>query len=67
MTDDELRERLKAALPPVAGGEPDLWPRVAGRLEQRSRWHWADLALGMAALGVMAVFPGAIPWVLMHC
>ena len=59
MTDERLRELVRAALPPSRNDRParDMWPRVASRLEERPRWSYLDLGLAAAAATVLAVFP----------
>jgi hypothetical protein len=59
MTDERLRELVRAALPPSRNDRPtqDMWPRVASRLEQRPRWSYLDLGLAAAAATLLAAFP----------
>ena len=59
MTDERLKDLVRAALPPSSNDGPaqDLWPPLAARLEQRSRWSYLDLGLAAAAATLLAVFP----------
>ena len=59
MTDERLKRLLRTSIPPSGDGSPshDLWPRVATRLEQKSRWSYVDLGLAVAAAFALAAFP----------
>ena len=59
MTDERLKELLRAVLPPSQPGGParDVWPRIESRLEQRPRWSYVDLGLAAAAATALAAFP----------
>jgi hypothetical protein len=59
MTDDRLKELLRAAMPPLDASGPthDLWPRVLDRFEERSRWSMFDLGLTAAVAVALLMFP----------
>jgi hypothetical protein len=69
MNDDELRQLLKSAVPPVADTElkHDLWPHMLRRLDERAvRVPWPDWAL-VALLAIwLFAFPAAVPGLLYH-
>jgi hypothetical protein len=56
MTDERLKELVRAAVPLAADDGPrrDLWPQVATRFDQSARWSYLDLGLAAAAL---VIFP----------
>ncbi len=56
---DRFEHLLRAALPPVAGGEPggDLWPRVVERLDARPPWSWVDAGLAAVVAVTLLMFP----------
>ena len=65
-TENELREMLRQALPPVQRDEDvDLWPRMLRRLDERSApMGWLDRTLLLlVSLGLIA-FPAIIPQLL---
>jgi hypothetical protein len=65
-TENELREMLRQALPPVSRDEDiDLWPRMLRRLDERgARMGWADrVLLLLVSLGLI-LFPAVIPQLL---
>jgi hypothetical protein len=65
-TENELKEMLRQALPPVRQDEDiDLWPRMLRRLDERSApMGWLDrVLLLLVALGLVA-FPAIIPQLL---
>jgi hypothetical protein len=66
--EDRLKKLLQQALPPVEL-EPgrDLWPAVLRRLDAKVAapaspgWAWFDGALLAGLVGLVAIFPTAIP------
>jgi plasmid stability protein len=62
-TENELREILKQALPPVQPDNAvDLWPRMLRRLDERNtRLGWADRILLLAVSLGLILFPAIIP------
>jgi hypothetical protein len=65
-----MKKLLHEALPPVAGDAGpgrDLWPEVLRRLDARVSapaspgWVWFDGALLAGLVGLVAIFPTAIP------
>jgi type VI protein secretion system component VasF len=71
--DQDLRELLKQAIPPVRDTEldRDLWPQMLQRLDQQRqpqsfRVPWFDWALAALAIAALLFFPGAIPALLYH-
>jgi len=68
VTEDQLRELLKSAMPPSTANEPsrDLWPLVRRRQAHRwPAWSWVDLGLGAAA--AVAVFSIPDAWFFLAC
>jgi hypothetical protein len=65
-TENDLREMLKQALPPVQPEHAvDLWPRMLRRLDERStRIGWADRVLLLALSLGLILFPSIIPQLL---
>lgn len=59
MTDDELRELLRAAVPPVRGdaAPSDTWPVLVARIERGARWSLLDIGLAAAVAIALAMFP----------
>ena len=59
MTDERMKELLRAAMPLSGAEEPgrDLWPQVATRLEQGPRCSYVDLGLAAAAAVALVAFP----------
>ena len=59
MTDERLKDLVKAALPPsqIDGPAKDVWPRIESRLHQRPQWSYMDLGLAAAAATALLVFP----------
>jgi hypothetical protein len=68
MNDDRLHELLRAAMPPVSGGEPegDIWALVVERMDQRARWSALDIGLAVAATLALFMFPEWIPLLAYH-
>jgi hypothetical protein len=67
---DRLKQVLQAALPPI-GREPeparDLWPAVLKRLDAKQAMPpWYDWALLAGFVGLLALFPSAIPVILYY-
>ena len=69
MNDDQLKQLLRAALPP-AGNEPlsrDLWNDFQRRLPaRRERFSWTDWALLAAAAAGLLIAPEAALILLCH-
>ena len=67
MNDERLGELLRGALPPVGHDErsPDLWARLAVRVEQPPRWSLLDLGLA-AAVGVVLLLNPEWIWLLAY-
>jgi len=67
MTDEHLRDLVRAALPPpqVDGPARDVWRRIESRLEQRPQWSYVDLGLAAAAATTLVVFPEWL-WLLVY-
>jgi hypothetical protein len=65
-TENELREMLRQALPPVHPDEDiDLWPRMLRRLDERSaRMSWPDRVLLLLVSLGLVMFPAIIPQLL---
>lgn len=67
--EENIKQLLQQALPPMANQEPprDLWPAYLRRMEaQPTALPWLDLALA-AGLAAFAVFvPAAIPVLLYY-
>ncbi|HJZ63125.1 MAG TPA: hypothetical protein VKD70_02325 [Candidatus Acidoferrum sp.] len=66
---NELRQRLRAAIPPPKPElARDLWPVMLARLNEpaRIRVPWFDWLLLGAACVLALVFPGLIPALLYH-
>ena len=68
--EDSMKKLLRQALPPVNSGDApgrDLWPDVLLRLNTREAapalpsWAWFDGALLAGLVGLVAIFPAAIP------
>jgi hypothetical protein len=72
--EERMKNLLRQALPPVegdAGPGRDLWPDVLRRLDANSvvpatlsgarGWAWFDGALLAGLVGLVAIFPSAIP------
>jgi hypothetical protein len=70
--EEHMKKLLRQALPPVkadAGPERDLWPAVLRRLDAEtasSGWAgfnsaWFDGALLAGLVGLVSIFPSAIP------
>ena len=59
MTDERLKALLRTAVPPSVENARvrDLWPDVATRFEQTSRWSYVDLGLAAAAAVALTIFP----------
>ena len=60
MIDDRrLQHLLRAAVRPVADGEPsrDLWPLVVSRVQAPMRRSWLDVSLAAAVAVVLLIFP----------
>jgi hypothetical protein len=56
---DPFGDLLRAALPPVAAGDPgaDLWPRVVERLASGPPMSWTDLGLLAIVAIALLLFP----------
>jgi len=67
---DRLKKLLHTALPPVdLNPEParDLWPAVLKRLNAKQPIPpWYDWALLAGLVGMLALFPSAIPVILYY-
>jgi hypothetical protein len=66
---DDLREKLRGALPAIGQLEPhrDLWPEMLRRLERpQVRVPWFDWALLGVAGAAAFFFPALIPALLYH-
>ena len=66
--EDRLKKLLQQALPPVElESGRDLWPAVLRRLDAKAAapaspgWAWFDGALLAGLVGLVAIFPTAIP------
>ena len=59
MTDERLQKLLHTAMAPSSEEGPtrDLWPEMAQRFEQATRWSYVDLSLAAAVIAALAVFP----------
>ena len=68
MTDEELEQAVRAAIPPASYGEPtsDQWPHLADLLDARPRWGWTDLGLAAALGAVLLIFPKWLSILLFH-
>ena len=67
--DDDIRDRLRAAVPPWDGGDlnTDLWPRMLRRLEEpRVTFGWFEAILAGAAVFALVMFPELLPSVLFN-
>jgi hypothetical protein len=68
--DQQLRELLKGAIPPVNDTElkRDLWPPMLRRLDEQQpvRIPWFDWALAALVSASLLLFPGVIPALLYH-
>ena len=68
--DNEIRDLLKQALPPLADTElrRDLWPQMLERLDAGPslRVPWFDWALAALLSAALLLFPGVIPALLYH-
>jgi hypothetical protein len=64
--ENEIREMLRQALPPVNPElEADLWPRMLRRLDERhARMSWMDRILLLAVSAGVIAFPAVIPQLL---
>ena len=59
MTDEHLKELLRAALPPTDDGTfpRDAWPQLSRRLNGTTEWSYVDLGLAAAAAVAFLIFP----------
>jgi hypothetical protein len=59
MTDQQLNELLRTALPPTDDGASarDVWPRLSLRLDGATEWSYVDLGLAAAAAVALLIFP----------
>jgi hypothetical protein len=59
MTDEHLRDLLRAALPPSDEGTSarDVWPQLSARFERTTEWSYVDLGLAAAAAVAFLIFP----------
>ena len=70
--DDQLRQMLRAAFPPVQEDAPahDLWRRIERRVEEPAPWSWLEVGLdvGLAAFAVLALafVPGSFMLIAYH-
>jgi len=67
-SDDKIVDLLRQSIPPAdAELQRDLWPKMLGRLQERSAaLPWFDWAL-LAALALwLCLAPGTIPVLLYH-
>jgi len=64
--DNEIREMLRQAVPPVNPElKVDLWPRMLRRLDERhARMSWIDRILLLAVSAGVIAFPAVIPQLL---
>jgi len=65
--DEQIREALKAALPPVADVEPrrDLWPQMLRRMDAPAPGiPWLDWAVAAVSALLLLSLPGAAQIVL---
>jgi hypothetical protein len=76
-TNDEerMKKLLRQSLPPVksdAGPERNLWPAMLRRLDAETAapasigWAWFDGTLLAGLVGLVAIFPSAIPVLLYY-
>jgi hypothetical protein len=77
---DRMKKLLQQALPPVegdAGPERDLWPGMLRRMDAEKAampltgWAcfngaWFDVALLAGVVGLVAIFPAAVPVLLYY-
>jgi hypothetical protein len=76
---ERMKKLLRQSLPPVnSGDEPgrDLWPEVLRQLDVNLAtksgdsvshgWVWFDGALAAGIVGLVAIFPAAIPMFLYY-
>ena len=68
LSDDQLRHRLRVALPVVDHAtDADLWPQVCRRIERGAPPPApADWALAIAVVVLCAIEPAAVNWLLFH-
>jgi hypothetical protein len=67
--DDEIRELLIRAMPPIGRTVPnrDLWPDMVRRMRPQSlKVHWWEWALAGAVPVWIALFPNAFLALLFH-
>jgi hypothetical protein len=59
MTDEHLKDLLRAALPPSGEGAAarDVWPQLSARFERTTAWSYVDLGLAAAAAVALLIFP----------
>ncbi len=64
--DDAIRELLRQTIREHAGTtERDLWPAMLVRLDEQPQTSlWMDWALAGVLLGLLAISPSAIPFLL---
>lgn len=67
MTDEQLAELLRAAMPPTRRDTlpRDVWPDLVDRLERSPRWTMLDLGLAAAAAIALVMFPEWL-WLLVY-
>ena len=63
--EDDLRQWLQSALPPVGDERPsrDLWPLIVARGRARTEWSWFDISIAAIVATVLLLFPDWL-WVL---
>ena len=59
MTDEELANLLRTALPPTRDEGPrgDAWDAVLARVDDTPRWSLLDLSLAAAVVAALAMNP----------
>jgi hypothetical protein len=67
-TDRELQEFLRSNMPSVTTAlRRDLWPAMLRHIEERPRRvTWIDWALAATVVGLLLLFPKAIPVLMYH-
>jgi hypothetical protein len=68
MTDDQLRQLLQSALPPIAAeADPkDAWLAIDARLDSRPAWTPVDLVLVTGVILGLALVPDALLLIALH-
>jgi hypothetical protein len=59
MTDDDVKNLLRSALPPTDDGAAarDVWPQLSARFAGATEWSYVDLGLAAAAAVAFFIFP----------